>query len=62
MYRVHQLTPKENGKIIRKRWSGTRFYFDVFETQRECDFEEERRNRIFSEALKCSNAYCEKSY
>lgn len=49
MYRTYQLTEKEKGKITRQRWDGDTYYYDVFETQEECDKEEERLQKIEEE-------------
>ena len=42
MYRTYELTDKEIGKITRLRWDGDTYYYDVFESQEECDKEQER--------------------
>ena len=49
MYRVYKPTEKEKGKIIRVRWDGDTYYYDVFESQEECDKEQERLDRIEEE-------------
>ena len=48
MYRTYELTDKEIGKITRLRWDGDTYYYDVFESQEECDKEQERLDRIGS--------------
>ena len=42
MYRVYQLTDEEKDKIVRCRWDGDTHYYDVFESQEECDEEQKR--------------------
>ena len=42
MYRVYQLTDEEKDKIVRCRWDGDTYYYDVFESQEECDEEQKR--------------------
>ena len=32
MYRVYELTEKENNKITQMRWDGDTHYYDVFES------------------------------
>ena len=49
MYRTYELTDAEKGKIIRSRWDGDTYYYDVFETQEECDLEQKRLDRIEAE-------------
>ena len=49
MYRTYNLTEQEKGKITRQRWDGDTFYYDVFDTQEECDEEEERLRKIDEE-------------
>ena len=49
MYRTYSLTEKEQGKITRLRWDGDTHYYDVFDSQEECNKEEERRDRIDEE-------------
>ena len=39
MYRVYNLTEEEKGKITRLRWDGDTHYYDVFDSQEECDAE-----------------------
>lgn len=46
MYRVYQLTEKEQDKITRQRWDGDAYYYDVFDSQEECDEEEKRLAKI----------------
>lgn len=46
MYRTYKLTEKENDKIVKMRWDGDTYYYDVFETQEECDEEEKRLAKI----------------
>lgn len=46
MYRVYELTKKENNKITRMRWDGDTHYYDVFESQEECDKEQKRLDKI----------------
>lgn len=42
MYRTYELTDKEKNKIIKQRWDGDTHYYDVFDSQRECDEEEKK--------------------
>ena len=49
MYRVYQLTGKEKDKITKQRWDGDTHYYDVFESQEECDAEEKRLAKIDEE-------------
>ena len=49
MYRTYELMDKEIGKITRLRWDGDTYYYDVFESQEECDKEQERLDRIAAE-------------
>ena len=49
MYRVYELTEEEQNKIIRLRWDGDTHYYDVFDSQEECDEEEKRLARIDEE-------------
>lgn len=49
MYRVYELTEKEQNKITRFRWDGDTHYYDVFDSQEECDAEEKRLARIEEE-------------
>lgn len=46
MYRVYNLTENERDKIVRCRWDGDTCYYDVFESQKECDEEQERLDKI----------------
>lgn len=46
MYRVYELTNKEIGKITKLRWDGDTYYWDVFESQAECNKEQNRLNNI----------------
>lgn len=57
MYRTYNLTEEENGKIIRQRWDGDTYYYDVFDTQEECDAEEKRLAKIDEEYRKSMDAY-----
>ena len=57
MYRVYNLTDKETGKITRLRWDGDTHYYDVFESQDECDKEEARLKKIDEEYKKQKEAY-----
>lgn len=57
MYRVYELTEKENGKIIRFRWDGDTHYYDVFESQEECDEEQKRLDKIDVEYKKAKADY-----
>lgn len=56
MYRVYQLTQKEEGKITRMRWDGDTHYYDVFESQEECDKEEQRLAKIEEEYRKAKKS------
>lgn len=49
MYRVYELTEKEQGKITRIRWDGDTYYYDVFDSQEECDEEGKRLAKIDEE-------------
>ena len=49
MYRVYELTEKEQNKITRLRWDGDTHYYDVFDSQEECDDEEKRLAKIDEE-------------
>lgn len=49
MYRVYELTEKEQDKITKIRWDGDTHYYDVFDSQEECDAEEKRLARIDEE-------------
>lgn len=57
MYRVYQLADKEKDKITRMRWDGDTHYYDVFETQEECDAEEQRLAKIEEDYRKKKEAY-----
>lgn len=57
MYRVYEITDKERGKITRQRWDGDTHYFDVFETQEECDIEEKRLTKIKEDYKKQMDNY-----
>ena len=46
MYRVYELTEEEKGKITRIHWDGDTHYYDVFDSQEECDEEEKRLKEI----------------
>ena len=52
MYRVYQLTNEEKDKIVRCRWDGDTHYYDVFESQEECDEEQKRLDEIEAEYRK----------
>jgi hypothetical protein len=52
MYRVYQLTDEEKDKIVRCRWDGDTHYYDVFESQEECDEEQKRLDKIDEEYRK----------
>ena len=52
MYRTYELTDKERNKITRLRWDGDTHYYDVFESQEECDEEERRLEKIDEEYRK----------
>ena len=52
MYRVYQLTDEEKNKIIRLRCDGDTHYYDVFESQEECDEEQKRLDKIEAEYKK----------
>lgn len=49
MYRTYKLTDKEKDKITKLRWDGDTHYYDVFESQEECDEEEKRLKKIDEE-------------
>lgn len=59
MYRTYELTDKEIGKITRFRWDGDTYYYDVFESQEECDKEQERLDRIAAEYEEEKRKYME---
>lgn len=52
MYRVYQLTDKEKDKIVRLRYGVDTHYYDVFESQEECDAEQKRLDKIEAEYRK----------
>ena len=52
MYRVYHLTNEEKDKIVRCRWDGDTHYYDVFESQEECDEEQKRLDKIEAEYRK----------
>lgn len=60
MYRVYELTEKENNKITRMRWDGDTHYYDVFESQEECDEEQKRLDEIEKEYGKAWADYSHK--
>lgn len=57
MYRVYQLTDEEKDKIVRCRWDGDTHYYDVFESQEECDEEQKRLDKIEAEYRKMQADY-----
>lgn len=57
MYRVYELTEKENNKITRIRWDSDTHYYDVFESQEECDKEQKRLDKIEEEYKKAQADY-----
>ena len=57
MYRVYQLTDEEKDKIVRYRFDGDTHYYDVFESQEECDEEERRLAKIDEEYRKAKKNY-----
>ena len=57
MYRVYELTKREQGKITRMRWDGDTHYYDVFESQEECDEEEKRLAKIEEDYRRQKEAY-----
>ena len=59
MYRTYKLTNEEEGKIVRYRFDGDTSYYDVFETQEECDREEQRLAKIQREYEQMKTAYLE---
>lgn len=61
MYRVYELTEEEKDKIIRLRWDGDTHYYDVFESQGECDAEEKRLKEIEDEYKKEQEWYLKHS-
>ena len=52
MYRTYELTEEEKGKITKLRWDGDTHYYDVFDSQEECDEEEKRLAKIDEEYKK----------
>lgn len=60
MYRVYQLTDEEKDKIVRCRWDGDTHYYDVFESQEECDEEQKRLDEIETEYRKEKADYLKK--
>lgn len=46
MYRIYELTDREKDKITKFRWDGDTHYYDVFESEEECDEEEKRLAKI----------------
>lgn len=61
MYRVYELTEEEKDKITRLRWDGDTHYYDVFESQEECDEEEKRLKEIEDEYKKEQEWYLKHS-
>ena len=57
MYRVYELTDREKDKITKLRWDGDTYYYDVFDSQEECDEEEKRLARIEEDYKKQKEAY-----
>lgn len=57
MYRVYQLTDKEKDKIVRLRYGVDTHYYDVFESQEECDAEQKRLDKIEEEYRKKKTDY-----
>ena len=57
MYRTYELTDEEKNKITRMRWDGDTHYYDVFESQEECDEEEKRLAKIDEEYRKSKEYY-----
>ena len=57
MYRTYELTEEEKNKITRMRWDGDTHYFDVFESQEECDEEEKRLAKIDEDYRKQKENY-----
>ena len=57
MYRTYKLTEEERNKITRLRWDGDTHYYDVFESQEECDEEEKRLAKIDEEYRKQKENY-----
>ena len=57
MYRTYELTEEEKNKITRVRWDGDTHYYDVVESQEECDEEEKRLAKIDEEYRKQKENY-----
>ena len=57
MYRTYKLTEEERNKITRLRWDGDTHYYDVFESQEECDEEEKRLAKIDEDYIKQKEHY-----
>lgn len=57
MYRVYKLTDKEKNKITKLRWDGDTHYYDVFDSQEECDEEEKRLAKIDEECRRKKENY-----
>ena len=57
MYRIYELTDEEKDKITRLRWDGDTHYYDVFESQEECDKKEKRLVKIEEEYRKQKENY-----
>lgn len=57
MYRVYELTDKEKGRVTRLRWDGDTYYYDVFDSQEECDEEQKRLDEIEAEYRKAKEDY-----
>ena len=57
MYRVYNLSEKEEGKITKMRWDGDTHYYDVFENQEELEEEEKRLAKIEEDYRKAKEAY-----
>lgn len=59
MYRVWKLSEAEKGKIVRQRYDGECHYYDVYESQEECDREQKRLDKIEAEYQEKMKAYLE---
>ena len=46
------INDEEKDKIVRCRWDGDTHYYDVFESQEECDEEQKRLDKIEAEYKK----------
>lgn len=57
MYRVYELTDNEKDKITKLRWDGDTHYYDVFESEDECDKEEKRLAKIEEDYQKAKETY-----